>query len=46
LLEASQEDIHVTKRLQESAKLLGIELLDHLIISKNGYLSMRDLELL
>ncbi|MBU0632797.1 DNA repair protein RadC [bacterium] len=46
ILETSDEDILVTKRLQESAKLLGIELLDHLIISKNGYLSMRDLELL
>lgn len=46
LLEASQEDILVTSRLQESAKLLGIELLDHIIISKNGYLSMKDLELL
>jgi DNA repair protein RadC len=46
LLEASQEDIMITLRLQESAKLLGIELLDHIIISKNGYISMKDLELL
>lgn len=46
LLEASQEDIMITLRLQESTKLLGIELLDHIIISKNGYLSMKDLELL
>lgn len=45
-LNASSEDILITKRLQESAKLLGIELLDHIIISKNGYLSMRDEELL
>ncbi len=46
LLEASNEDILITKRLQESSKLLGIELLDHIIISKNGYLSMKDEELL
>jgi len=46
LLEASNEDILITKRLQESAKLLGIELLDHIIVSKNGYLSMKDEELL
>jgi DNA repair protein RadC len=46
LLEASQEDVHVTKRLKESAKLLGIELLDHLIISKDGYFSMKDMEIL
>ncbi len=45
LLEASNEDILITKRLQESSKLLGIELLDHIIISKNGYLSMKDEEL-
>jgi len=45
-LNASSEDILITKRLQESAKLLGIELLDHIIISKNGYLSMKDEELL
>ncbi len=45
-LKASSEDILVTKRLQESAKLLGIELLDHIIISKNGYFSMKDEELL
>ncbi|MDK9694512.1 MAG: DNA repair protein RadC [Sulfurimonas sp.] len=45
LLEVSQEDIMITLRLQESAKLLGIELLDHIIISKNGYISMKDLEL-
>jgi len=45
-LEASAEDIAITKRLNESAKLLGIELLDHVIFTKDGYLSMRDIELL
>ncbi|BFU77068.1 DNA repair protein RadC [Arcobacter sp. 15-2] len=38
----SKEDIEVTKRLQESGKILGIELLDHLIFTKNGYVSLRD----
>lgn len=28
----SQEDIHVTRRLVEAGKILGIELLDHLIL--------------
>lgn len=46
LLEVSHEDKLITKRLKESAKLLGIELLDHLIISKNGYFSMKEMELL
>jgi len=42
VLEASREDLHITKRLKESGKLLGIEVLDHVIISKDGYLSMKD----
>jgi len=42
VLTPSYEDVSVTKRLGESAKLLGIELLDHVIISKNGYLSFKD----
>ena len=41
-LNASSEDILITSRLNESAKLLGIEIPDHIIFSKNGYLSMRD----
>lgn len=42
VLEASSEDINVTKRLQESGKILGIELLDHLILTNNGYLSLKE----
>lgn len=42
VLEPSSEDIAVTKRLQESGKLLGIELLDHVIFTKDGYISLRD----
>ena len=42
ILEASSEDINVTKRLKESGKILGIELLDHLIITKDGYLSLKE----
>ena len=42
ILEASNEDINVTKRLKESGKILGIELLDHLIITNNGYLSLKE----
>ena len=38
----SQADIMITKRLQESGKILGIELLDHVVISKNGYFSLSD----
>jgi DNA repair protein RadC len=42
VLEASNEDINVTKRLQESGKILGIELLDHLIITNDGYFSFKE----
>ena len=41
-LEASHEDKMVTKRLKEAGKLIGIELLDHVIITTDGYLSMRE----
>ncbi len=46
VLEPSGEDLLVTKRLKESGKLLGIELLDHVILCKDGYLSMKDDDLL
>jgi DNA repair protein RadC len=41
-LEASRADVQITKRLKEVSKLVGIELLDHVIISKNGYYSFSD----
>jgi DNA repair protein RadC len=41
-LEASRADIQITQRLQEVSKLVGIELLDHVILSKNGYYSFSD----
>jgi len=42
ILEASCDDIIVTQRLKDSGKLLGINLLDHIIFSKNGYISLKD----
>lgn len=38
----SQEDIHVTKRLTECGKLIGIELLDHLIIGDHKFVSLKE----
>ena len=46
ILEPSKEDILITQRLKKSGKLLGIELLDHVIISKRGYYSMKDEDIL
>jgi DNA repair protein RadC len=37
----SPEDVRVTKALVESGKLLDIEVLDHLIIGKNRYVSLK-----
>ena len=41
-LEASRADVQITQRLKEVAKLVGIELLDHVIISREGYYSFSD----
>ncbi|MGB4590238.1 MAG: DNA repair protein RadC [Clostridiaceae bacterium] len=38
----SSEDVSATKRIQECGKLLGIELLDHLIIGDLKFLSLKD----
>ena len=41
-LEASRADVQITQRLKEVSKLVGIELLDHVILSKHGYYSFSD----
>lgn len=38
----SNEDINVTRRLKESGKLLGIELMDHLIIGDGIFVSLKE----
>lgn len=38
----SKEDILITKRLQESGKILGIDLIDHVIIGDNTYTSLKE----
>lgn len=40
ILKATSEDLEVTQKLQEAGELLGLELLDHLIISKNKFISL------
>lgn len=39
----SQEDIRVTRQLSEAGTILGIQLLDHIIITKGGLSSLRSL---
>jgi DNA repair protein RadC len=41
-LEPSEADLVATKRLVEVSKTMGIPLLDHLIVSENGFLSLRE----
>jgi DNA repair protein RadC len=44
--EPSEDDIRLTKRLIEVGEILGIEVLDHIIICDNIYLSMKSRKLL
>lgn len=41
-VEPSDEDITITKRLKECGKLMGIELLDHIIIGSDQYCSLKE----
>lgn len=38
----SREDIEVTKRLAECGKIIGIDVLDHLIIGENKFVSLKE----
>jgi len=41
-LSASRADLAITQRLDEVSKLVGIELLDHVILAKDGFYSFVD----
>jgi len=45
-LEPSEDDLSITKRLTEAGKILGIEVLDHIIVTKNGFFSFKEKGLL
>lgn len=38
----SGDDVDITKRLKEAAKIMGVELLDHIIIGEGNYVSLRE----
>ena len=44
--EASPEDVALTRRLGDAAKIIGITLLDHIIVTKNSFLSFKEQGLL
>jgi DNA repair protein RadC len=41
-LQASQADIDLSSRMREGGKLLEIQVLDHIIVTTEGYLSLTD----
>jgi len=41
-LSASRADIQITERLEEVSKLVGIELLDHVILARDGFYSFNE----
>ena len=41
-LMASDADLKITKRIKEAGQTLAIQVLDHIIITENGYLSFQD----
>jgi DNA repair protein RadC len=45
-LDPSPQDIAITTQLKEAGSLLGIQLIDHIIVTKNGHLSLRERGLL
>ena len=44
--EPSEEDLIITKRLTEAGKILGIEIVDHIIAGKSGYFSFKGKEMI
>lgn len=41
-LEPSSQDIAITRQLKEAGSIIGISLIDHLIVTKTGHMSMRE----
>lgn len=42
----SPEDVALTRRLEETAKIIGIELLDHIIVTRDKFTSLKALSLI
>jgi len=40
--EPSEDDLEITKRLVNGGKILGIEVIDHVIVTKDKFLSMKE----
>jgi DNA repair protein RadC len=44
--EPSEDDLEITKRLTEAGKMMGVEIMDHIVVSKNGHFSFKEEKLL
>lgn len=44
--EPSDDDISITRRLQEAGRILGIEIMDHVIVAKNSHVSLKEKSLI
>lgn len=42
----SQEDVQVTKRLVEAGRIIGIDVLDHIVLGDDSYSSLKELGLM
>lgn len=42
----SKDDLEINHRLIEAGKILGIEIIDHIIVAKNSYLSFKEKDLM
>lgn len=42
----SEEDIQITKRLIEAGKILGIEIIDHVVVTSDSYFSFQEHQLI
>lgn len=38
----SKEDIEVTKRLVEAGLIIGVEMIDHIVLGDDSYVSMKE----
>ena len=44
--EPSEADLEITKRLIDAGKIMGIDVLDHIIITKTGFMSFKEKKLI
>jgi len=46
IAEPSNDDLSLTKRLMKAGDLLGIELIDHIIVTNSSYISLKEKSLI